>query len=102
MPGKVDLVSQPLIWPETDRDRQWLRVKVFGCESLWRGLSEDLGFSFVFSLSPRESSWIVCVTCISSFIRVLGSCARWALGRNGEKMLQSQELSTAHGRGSLS
>ena len=39
MPGKVDLVSQPLIWPETDRDREWLRAKVFGCESLWRGLS---------------------------------------------------------------
>ena len=28
------------------------------------------------------------MTCISSFIKSLGSYARWALGRNGEERLQ--------------
>lgn len=45
-------------------------------------------FSPFYSLILEESSWPVSMTCISSFIKSLGSYARWALGRNGEERLQ--------------
>lgn len=89
---KADFVFQPVIWAEIDTDSQCLRAKVFWCGSFWRWLSYNRDFSLLFFpfyfSSFEESSWPVCVTCISSFIKSLGSYARWALGRNGEERLQ--------------